>query len=452
MLIKRVARTHLRSTMALACSLVLMACQPINLGKEFQNSSASEGIKSDQEIQTAKSVIDSLTDRQKALVALPNISSVISRIEASRSATKSIALSNSMSVSATSNSGVAPNKKDEIEGYVDASLIAEKPIYDANRIALRTMLSELETKSLEIELQQQLNSLALAIAKQRYAISFSEQITATIDDALEEYADNRSMLGTLVTAGVIQKLDFLDLEQRVQGIEGVRHQYITKAIDAEGILSTKYAAISDLKPVPLARLIDANLSDDKSTRLATLTLQKQSLALNRKLKQADKSWGASFATSLTVKSSDNDPEVFSGLKFTLPIFDGGQVDAALLSLDSQIEASQADIDAHLIDLKSAHFNWEQQKTAYEKSVEINSVQRELVMERQVDLDRQLNAGRVKLDQVITNKLTLLDLEIKNIELAQSLVIQGLEVIGLYGDGCSAIELCEDVEVIIESAL
>jgi AmiR/NasT family two-component response regulator len=74
------------------------------------------------------------------------------------------------------------------------------------------------------------------------------------------------------------------------------------------------------------------------------------------------------------------------------------------------------------------------------------------MERQVDLDRQLNAGRVKLDQVITNKLTLLDLEIKNIELAQSLVIQGLEVIGLYGDGCSAIELCEDVEVIIESAL
>jgi len=106
----------------------------------------------------------------------------------------------------------------------------------------------------------------------------------------------------------------------------------------------------------------------------------------------------------------------------------------------------------LIDLKSARFNWEQQKTAYEKSVEINSVQRELVMERQVDLDRQLNAGRVKLDQVITNKLTLLDLEIKNIELAQSLVIQGLEVIGLYGDGCSAIELCEDVEVIIESAL
>ena len=97
-------------------------------------------------------------------------------------------------------------------------------------------------------------------------------------------------------------------------------------------------------------------------------------------------------------------------------------------------------------------NWEQKKTAYEKSVEINSVQRELVMERQVDLDRQLNAGRVKLDQVITNKLTLLDLEIKNIELAQSLVIQGLEVIGLYGDGCSAIELCEDVEVIIESAL
>ena len=74
------------------------------------------------------------------------------------------------------------------------------------------------------------------------------------------------------------------------------------------------------------------------------------------------------------------------------------------------------------------------------------------MERQIDLDRQLNAGRVKLDQVIANKLTLLDLEIKNIELAQSLVIQGLEVIGLYGDGCSAIELCKDVEVIIESVL
>jgi len=169
------------------------------------------------------------------------------------------------------------------------------------------------------------------------------------------------------------------------------------------------------------------------------------------LKQADKSWGASFATSLTVRSSDNDPEVFSGLKFALPIFDGGQVDAALLSLDSQIEASQADIDAHLIDLKSARSNWKQQRTAYEKSVEINSTQRALVMERQVDLDRQLNAGRVKLDQVITNKLTLLDLEIKNIELAQSLVIQGLDMIGLYGGGCSALELCKDVDVVLESA-
>ena len=243
MLNQRSPVTHLRSSLALACSVVLIACQPINRGKEFQNSSASDGIKSDQEVQTAKSVIDSLTDRQKALVALPNVSSVISRIEASRSATKSIALSNSMSVSATSNSGVAPNKKDEIEGYVDASLIAEKPIYDANRIALRTMLSELETKSLELELQQQLNALALDIAQQRYTISFSEQITVTIDDALAEYADNRSMLETLVTAGVIQKLDFLDLEQRVQGIEGIRHLHITKAIDAEGFIYKIYRHI-----------------------------------------------------------------------------------------------------------------------------------------------------------------------------------------------------------------
>ena len=37
----------------------------------------------------------------------------------------------------------------------------------------------------------------------------------------------------------------------------------------------------------------------------------------------------------------------------------------------------------------------------------------MVEERQIDLDRQLN-GRAKLDQVIANKLTLLDLEIKNI--------------------------------------
>ena len=106
MLIKRVAGTHLRSSLVLAFSVVLTACQPINLGKDFQNSSAPEGIKSDQEVQTAKPVIDSLTDRQKALLALPNVSSARSRIEASRSATKSIALSNSMSVLATSNSGV----------------------------------------------------------------------------------------------------------------------------------------------------------------------------------------------------------------------------------------------------------------------------------------------------------------------------------------------------------
>jgi outer membrane protein TolC len=353
-------------------------------------------------------------------------------------------------VSATSNGGVAPNDKDQIEGYVDATVIAEKPLYDGNRISLRTALSALETKTLLLDLEQQLNTIALDIARQRSSMSLSQDIIDAIDVTLNEYASNKEMLETLVTAGVVQKLEYLDLQQRVQGIEALRHTYSTKILEAGSVLATKYATISSVDTLSVAKLLNVETNKDQSLQAKRFELTQKSLQINKNLKQADKSWGTSFATSLTLKSTSNDPEVFSGLRFTLPIADGGQVDAALASLDIQIVAAQADIDAHTIELNSAQNTWEQQKSGYLKAKELNKAQRELVEERQIDLDRQLNAGRAKLDQVIANKLTLLDLEIKNIELTQLVYGQGLEVLAIYGNGCQAMSMCDDFEAIIES--
>jgi outer membrane protein TolC len=434
----------------LTCFVMLTGCQGVDV---FHGSATASTISTEHAKQNERLGPPSTTQipsEQQALLNLPSISASIKRIEASRSATSSIALADSLTVSATSNGGVAPNDKDQIEGYVDATVIAEKPLYDGNRIPLRAALSALETKTLLLDLEQQLNTIALDIARQRSSMSLSQDIVDAIDVTLNEYASNSEMLETLVTAGVVQKLEFLDLQQRVQGIEALRHTYYTKILEAESVLTTKYATISSVDTLSVAKLLNVETNKDQSLQAKRFELTQQSLQINKNLKQADKSWGTSFATSLTLKSTSNDPEVFSGLRFTLPIADGGQVDAALESLDSQIVAARADLDAHTIELNSAHNTWEQQKSAFLKAKELNKAQRELVEERQIDLDRQLNAGRAKLDQVIANKLTLLDLEIKNIELTQLVYGQGLEVLAIYGNGCQAMSMCDDFEAIIES--
>ena len=433
----------------LPCIFALSGCQGLDLASKIQHESASKEVNNSLDPSVVHAIHET-SPLQKSIISIPSISSSIKRIDASRSATTSIALADSLTVSATSNGGVAPNDKDKLEGYVDATVIAEKPIYDGNRISLRTALSSLETKILLLDLEQQLNTIALDIARQQSTISLSQDIIEAIYVTLSEYASNKGMLETLVTAGVVQKLEYLDLQQRVQGIEALRHTYSTKILEAESVLTTKYATISSVDALSVAKLLNVKNNKDQSLQAKRLELAQQSLQINKNLKQADKSWGTSFATSLTLKSTSNDPEVFSGLRFTLPISDGGQVDAALASLDIQMVAAQADLDAHTIELNSAHKAWGQHKSAYLKAKELNKAQRELVQERQIDLDRQLNAGRAKLDQVIANKLTLLDLEIKNIELTQLVYGQGLEVLAIYGNGCQAISLCDDFEAIIES--
>lgn len=432
------------------CFVMLTGCQSVNVfnGSGSVGSTSREDAKQNGRLGTSPA--KQISPEQQVFLNLPSIAASIKRIDASRSATTSIALADSLTVSATSNGGVAPGDKDKIEGYVDATVIAEKPIYDGNRISLRTALSTLETKTLLLDLEQQLNTIALDIARQQSSISLSQDIIEAIDITLNEYASNKEMLETLVTAGVVQKLEFLDLQQRVQGIEALRHTYSTKILEAESVLATKYATISSVDTLPVAKLLNVKINKDQSLQAKRLELTQQSLQINKNLKQADKSWGTSFATSLTLKSTSNDLEVFSGLRFTLPIADGGQVDAALASLDSQIVAAQVDLDAHMIELNSAQNTWEQQKSAYLKAKELNKAQRELVEERQIDLDRQLNAGRAKLDQVIANKLTLLDLEIKNIELTQLVYGQGLEVLAIYGNGCQAMSMYDDFAAIIES--
>lgn len=430
---------------------LLASCAPTDLNKRvLQDENAALKVVQQSSGSTQNNAAEGLSADQKAFVNLPSVSASIKRIDASRSTTKSIVLADSLTVSATSNGGVAPNEKDKIEGYVDATVIAEKPIYDGNRIPLRTALSTLETKTLLLDLEQQLNTIALDIARQRSSISLSQDIMDAIDVTLNEYASNKEMLETLVTAGVVQKLEYLDLQQRVQGIEALRHTYSTKILESESVLATKYATISSVDTLSVAKLLNVETNKEQSLQAKRFELTQQSLQINKNLKQADKSWGISFATSLTLKSTSKDPEVFSGLRFTLPISDGGQVDAALASLDGQIMAAQADLDAHTIELNSVDKAWEQQKSAYLKAKELNKAQRELVQERQIDLDRQLNAGRAKLDQVIANKLALLDLEIKNIELTQLVYGQGLEVLAIYGNGCQAMSMCDDFEAIIES--
>lgn len=448
--ISHTRKTKLNLMVALLpCMLVLSGCQGFDLASKIQHGSVSKEVNNslDRSVDHESHKISPL---QRSIIAIPTVAASIKRIDASRYATTSIALANSLTVSATANGGVAPNDNDEIEGYVDATLIAEKPIYDGNRISLRTVLSTLETKTLLLDLEQQLNTIAIDIARQKSSISLSQNIIDFIDVTLNEYASNKGMLETLVTAGVVQKLEYLDLQQRVQGIEALRQNYLTTVSEAESVLATKYAMISSSEAVSVAQLLNLKINKEQSLQAKRFELTQQSLQLNKKLKQADKSWGTSFATSLTLKSTSNDPEVFSGLRFTLPIADGGQVDAALASLDSQIVAAQADLDAHKIELNSASKIWEQQKSAYMKAKELNKSQRELVEERQIDLERQLDAGRAKLDQVIANKLTLLDLEIKNIELIRLLYSQGAETLAIYGNGCQATSMCEDINTIIES--
>ena len=412
--------------------------------RDFEPSMADPGIP---KITSSKVTI---TKTHSPLSSLPQIKALVNKIQASKIATSSIALSRSVNISANSNSGVAPDTKGGLESYADASIVAEKPIYDGDRISLRTQLSEIETQSLLVGLELALNEIVAEITEQQLTIGLTDEAIKVIDASLADYEQNKPMLETLVNAGVVQKLEFLDLRQKIQGIEASRHAFDTKQRQAETILKTKYAVISSIKTPSFEKIKNINLEQLDGLQLKELKLKEQNLRLNRQLKRADKSWGVTFATTATVKTNDNDPQLFSGLKFSLPIYDGGAIDAALASLDEQIEALTAEIDAYEVSKKTAKSTWSQNIQAYAGALEINTAQIALVLDRQIDLDRQLSAGRVKLDQVVSNKLTLLDLSLKKIELKQTAVAQAFEVIRLFGAGCKISDVCGEINDLLES--
>lgn len=387
---------------------------------------------------------------QSPWMSLPQINVLQAKIKASTIATRSIDLSRSLNVSVISNSGAVPNNEDRLEGYTDASVVAEKPLYDGDKIALRTKISKVETQSLIIDLERTLNNITADITEQQLTISLSIEAKQIIDTLLLDYEESKPMLETLVSAGVVQKLEYLDLEQKIQGIIASRDAFDTKQKQAEMLLQTKYAKIK-LPPTPsFENIIDIKLENLDGLQLKELKLNKQRLQLNRQLKKADKSWGVSFASTATVRTNENSPQLFSGLKLSLPVYDGGAVDAALTSIDEELNALTAEIEAYQITRKTVQSTWSNNVQAYTRALEINKSQIDLINESQIDLDRQLGAGRVKLDQVVSNKLTLLGLKLKKIDLKQELIAQALVATGFFEAGCRLNEMCAEINSFINS--
>ena len=348
-----------------------------------------------------------------------------------------------------------------ISASADGGLVAEdtdaSPAINPSINVSRTLMdggikkSVLDIANLNLKLAQYETALIID-EKLAFAVeaNMSQEYVTAVNETFKEfekyYELQEENLQQAVSFGAVSQLQMLNLSQRLLAIEAQKITVKELELNIKNLLQ---------KSTDTTMSINDNFieTDDLRAKIETstvpvLALSKitESIAENKILNAMGKGqMGVSTVGRLSKSSSDDiDIEAFAGVQVSIPIFDGGRLDAEVLTLRKEKESIVTSNKATKKRIIEGHdLLISQQNLGFQK-ISLTRDQLEKATEKRIMNEDLLVSGQINLSEIVESFIKELELKIELADNQLKTKLRQLDMLKNTGLVCSAISACEEI--------
>ena len=348
-----------------------------------------------------------------------------------------------------------------ITASADGGLIAEdtdaSPAINPSINATRTLMdggikqSGLDIANLNLKLAQYETALIID-EKLAFAVeaNISQEYVTAVNETFEEfekyYELQEENLQQAVSFGAVSQLQMLNLSQRLLAIEAQKISVKELELNIKNLLQKS----SDTTLIIEDNFIDTDdlRSKIEASTVPVLALSKitENIAENRILSALGKGqMGVSTVGRLSKSSSDGIAiEAFAGVQVSIPIFDGGRLDAEVLTLKTEKESIVTSNKATKKRIIEGHDLLSLQQNLGFQKISLTRDQLEKATEKRKMNEDLLVSGQINLSEIVESFIKELELKIELADNQLKTKLRQLDMLKNTGLVCSAISACEEI--------
>ena len=348
-----------------------------------------------------------------------------------------------------------------ITASADGGLIAEdtdaSPAINPSINATRTLMdggikqSGLDIANLNLKLAQYETALIID-EKLAFAIeaNISQEYVTAVNETFEEfekyYELQEENLQQAVSFGAVSQLQMLNLSQRLLAIEAQKISVKELELNIKNLLQKS----SDTTLIIEDNFIDTDdlRSKIEASTVPVLTLSKitENIAENRILSALGKGqMGVSTVGRLSKSSSVGIAiEAFAGVQVSIPIFDGGRLDAEVLTLQTEKESIVTSNKATKKRIIEGHDLLSLQQNLGFQKISLTRDQLEKATEKRRMNEDLLVSGQINLSEIVESFIKELELKIELADNQLKTKLRQLDMLKNTGLVCSTISACEEI--------
>jgi outer membrane protein TolC len=155
--------------------------------------------------------------------------------------------------------------------------------------------------------------------------------------------------------------------------------------------------------------------------------------------------GVSSVGRLSKSSSDDiDFEAFAGIQISVPIFDGGRLDAEILTLKTEKESIVTSNKATKKRIIEGHDLLISQQNLGLEKISLTLKQLEQAVDKRKMNEDLLVSGQINLSEIVESFIKELELKIELADIHLKTKLRQLDMLKNTGLVCSAISACEEI--------
>ncbi|MDB0052818.1 hypothetical protein N9F04_03725 [Ascidiaceihabitans sp.] len=381
------------------------------------------------------------------LVTLPEFEAQIAKFWAIEERYKSVRAAQGFVVSASGDLGTQNNQGSS--EVLSAGLVGQKSLNLQSENDLVLLNIRNEKKSVSLDIQYSIDK----ILSQQMILSLSkenlEEIRAIVAKYRRVYQENKSVLTSAITAGIVSSTEDFKLRKILSGHDRRLHEaeasYASLELQSKRYSDVLSEGIGAVANESAENLLDRAISEERFVELQKLNLQLAVLNNEKSLIEAQKKLQGTFVSRLASPTTEDDGlNAFVGLNFTLPIFDGGGKNFQLLEKQRLSDGVNASIRAYVEKNNDAKKQLQKMNDDIKISIAMLLEEQALSNEIITDLETRLSFGGASISDLVSELLSLADLELQLSDKRRQMKQHIIEYTSVYGISCSLTNSCNEL--------
>ena len=432
----------------LVVCLSVAGCAPSTVPFKLQSGlfSGEDRVK-DAEIVENNSQALAVDSEFKRLIALPEFEAQLAKYLAVEERYQSVKAAQGFTVSASGDLGAQSTQGSE--GVLSVGLVGQKSLNLQSENDLVLSNIENEKKLISLDIQYSIDKIVAQEMLLSVAREHLEEIRTVTAKYRRLYQENKPALQAAITAGIVSSSEEFKFRKILSSYDRRLHEAETSYALLElqsdrysGVLNEDITALSNKTP---ENLLDRAMSENDLIEVEKLNLQLAILENEMSLLDAQKKLQGTFVSRLASPvTEDDDITAFVGVNLTLPIFDGGAKDLQRTEKERLSDGIRSSIDAYIE--KNNDAKKQLQKMNADATTSISMLVEEQALSNEIiaDLETRLTYGGASISDLVSEMLSLADLEIQLIEKRRQLKQNILDYTSNYGISCSLTNSCNSL--------